>query len=270
MKWMSGVIVLVCTGLLGWAASPASKVSDAEPSRTMRVGRGVNMLTLPSMGGNSKTDKDGQGGFLGSTLHLPENLYHRTGEFTCRVESVIDIYTAIEKDITPLFGGEITALEITGNDDGRQGTIECSVSVDKFNEFVTYIRKKGKVLSERIAATAKSKEPAKETGERKLSLVSVTVIDEKVARELGESKGMLAASFSRSTSHFLRGVAVIVEGLGWILPYALVLAGLAVPLAIVGKMCVRFVPHQQHPTDPPQAGTCSALTPGAPTSAGVL
>ncbi len=58
---------------------------------------------------------------------------------------------------------------------------------------------------------------------------------EKIAKDVGESRGILAASFSRSASHVLRGAAVIVEGLGWILPYALVLVGLAVPLAVACK-----------------------------------
>ena len=176
-----------------------------------------------------------------SSIVVPDNLYHRTGDFTCKVESVIDTWQAIERDLAKLFGGKITSLEITGNDDGRQGTLQCAVSIDKFNEFNLYIRKKGKILAERITAT--SKPPARgaatqpdEIDERELSLITVRLLDEKIAKEVGESKSMLAASFSKSTGHFLGGLAVIVEGLGWIAPYAGVLVALVLPIVIVQRI----------------------------------
>ena len=65
---------------------------------------------------------------------------------------------------------------------------------------------------------------------RELSLVTLRMADEKVAPEVLESRGVLAASFDKSASHLLQGVAVIVEGVGYVLPFAIVLAFIFVPV----------------------------------------
>ncbi len=174
---------------------------------------------------------------------VPDHLYRRAGEFSCKVDSVIDTYTAIDKDIKS-FGGQITEMEITGNDDGRQGRISCTVSNDKFNAFITYVRGKGKVLAERITASSKPRARGgnpnlpgdDDVDERELSLVTVQVVDEKIAKEVNESKGMLATSFSKSAGHFLAGLAVMVELFGWIAPYAMLLALIALPIVAVRRL----------------------------------
>jgi hypothetical protein len=60
--------------------------------------------------------------------------------------------------------------------------------------------------------------------------------DEKVAQSVLESRGILAASFDRSSSHFLKGLAVVVEAFGLILPFALALLGVAVPFLIARRI----------------------------------
>jgi hypothetical protein len=178
-------------------------------------------------------------------FHVPANLYRRAGEFSCKVESVIKAYADIDKRIKT-FGGEISEMEITGNDEGRRGRIACTVSTDKFNDFIDYARTLGKVLDERITATSRPKPqggkhvPADDDVDpRELSIVTLSLMDEKVAKEVHESKGMLATSFNRSASHFLAGIAVLVEIFGWIAPYALMLALVIVPVVVVRRFRAR-------------------------------
>ncbi len=174
------------------------------------------------------------------SFSVPANLFRRAGEFSCKVESVIKAYEDIDKHMKD-FGGEITEMEITGNDDGRQGRISCTVSTDKFNPCITYLRGLGKVLSERITASARPKSNGKtqptpdadEPDPRELSLISIQVLDERTAKEVMQSKGLLASSFHRSTSHFIAGLAVIVEGLGWIAPYLFIIGLLAAPIGVM-------------------------------------
>ncbi len=235
-KWvLIPIVAVVGIFVAGFFYEGAAERSAApEPGMPKAAAtRGASTAHMPACEAPTKTTP---GYFV-----VPDHLYHRTGEFTCRVESVISVYEAIDTDVRKLFGGKITSMEITGNDDGRQGTLQCAVSIDKFNDFITYIRKRGKILAERI--TASSKPPVRgevpaneEIDERELSLVTVRLMDEKVAKEVGESKGMLAASFSKSTGHFLSGLAVIVEGFGWVAPYAGILIALVLPIVIVQRI----------------------------------
>lgn len=181
-------------------------------------------------------------------VHVPDNLYRRAGDFSSKVESVIKAYAELDKKIAA-FGGEITEMEITGNDDGRQGRISCTVASDKFNPFIDYVRTLGKVMAERITATARPRAQGgraipgdDEIDQRELSLVTLALMDEKVAKDIQESRGMLAGSFMKSASHFMAGVAVLVEIFGWIAPYLLILA-----LAFVPAVAVRHFRRRTNP-----------------------
>jgi hypothetical protein len=100
----------------------------------------------------------------------------------------------------------------------------------------------GKIQSERI--TASKLRPGQAGGggavealdPRELSLVSLRMADEKVAQSVLESRGVLAASFDRSSSHFLKGLAVLVEIVGLVLPFALALLGVALPFLIALRL----------------------------------
>jgi len=186
-----------------------------------------------------------RGADLAASFHVPANLYRRAGEFSCKVESVIKAYADIDKRIKT-FGGEISEMEITGNDEGRRGRIACTVSTDRFNDFIDYARTLGKVLDERITATARPAakggrhiEGSDDVDPRELSVVTLSLMDEKVAKEIHASKGMLATSFNRSASHFLAGIAVLVEIFGWIAPYAMMLALVVVPVVVVRRFRAR-------------------------------
>jgi hypothetical protein len=96
----------------------------------------------------------------------------------------------------------------------------------------------GKVQSERITASklrpgVGGKDVDGAVDARELSLVSIRMADEKVAQTVLESRGVLASSFDRSASHFLKGLAVIVELVGMILPFVLGFVVLAAPLLAV-------------------------------------
>jgi hypothetical protein len=60
--------------------------------------------------------------------------------------------------------------------------------------------------------------------------------DEKVAQAVLAGRGTLAASFDRSASHLLMGAAVLVEGLGYVLPFGLAGAALLVPALLPRRL----------------------------------
>ena len=92
----------------------------------------------------------------------------------------------------------------------------------------------GKVQSERITASKLRPGAGGREGEgadpRELSLVSIRMADEKIAQNVLESRGILASSFDRSASHFMKGLAVIVELVGMVLPFVLGFLALAAPI----------------------------------------
>jgi len=128
--------------------------------------------------------------------------------------------------------------------EGTEGSRTCTLTVlipaDTFRGFIADLRKMGKVQAEKITASRlKPGEARGETKEspdpRELSLVSIRMADEKVAQAVLESRGLLVSSFDRSVSHFMDGLAVLVEALGYFLPYFIVLAALIVPVAVIRR-----------------------------------
>ena len=60
--------------------------------------------------------------------------------------------------------------------------------------------------------------------------------DEKIAPAVLESRGVLAASFGESASHFMKGLAVLVELFGYALPFVLAFLAIALPFLLVIRL----------------------------------
>jgi hypothetical protein len=128
--------------------------------------------------------------------------------------------------------------------EGTAGARTCTLTVvipsDKFRGFIADLRGMGKIQSERITASKLKPGQGEAAGDvpdpRELSLVSLRMADEKVAQNVLESRGVLSASFDRSSSHFLKGLAVLVEAFGLILPFALAAAVVGVPFLIARRL----------------------------------
>ena len=138
--------------------------------------------------------------------------------------------------------GEILEMLMEGTAGSRTCTLSVIIPSDKFRGFIADLRAMGKIQSERITASKLKPGQAGAAGAveapdpRELSLVSLRMADEKVAQSVLESRGILASSFDRSSSHFLKGLAVVVEAFGLILPFALALLGVAVPFLIARRI----------------------------------
>jgi len=166
--------------------------------------------------------------------------YKRAGDLTIRVPDCTKAEDDLEAKLTAI-KGEIVDMLMEGTEGSRTCTLSAIIPADQFRGFITELRKMGKVQSERI--TASKLRPGQAEGgvvaggpdPRELSLVSVQMADEKVAQTVLESRGVLATSFDRSASHFMKGLAVLVELFGLVLPFALALIALAIPALVVLK-----------------------------------
>lgn len=163
--------------------------------------------------------------------------YKRAGDLSIRVQDCTKAEDDLESKLQEI-RGEIVEMLMEGTEGSRTCSLQVVIPSDKFRGFVTDLRKMGKIQSERITASrlkpgqggAAPVEAAPDP--RELSLVSIRMADEKVAQNVLESRGVLAASFDRGTSHFMKGLAVLVEFLGLVLPFVLALVGVAGPFAI--------------------------------------
>jgi hypothetical protein len=97
----------------------------------------------------------------------------------------------------------------------------------------------GKVQAEKITASklksGSSSAAVEEVDPRELCLVAIRMADEKVAQAVLEGRGTLAASFDRSASHLMMGAAVLVEGIGYVLPFALAGIALLIPALLIRR-----------------------------------
>ncbi|OHB70736.1 MAG: hypothetical protein A2W23_08875 [Planctomycetes bacterium RBG_16_43_13] len=166
---------------------------------------------------------------------LQDKPYKRQATFHLQVKSAIEIEEKLEKSLTEQ-KGELIELSMEGSKNGRRGTLTAQVLTAHFNDFVRFVRESGEVLSENI--TAKRIEPsssgrqAPSTGEvdyRELALVTITFA-ETVALEAAKGEGILATSLHNSSTHFLEGIAVILEVLGYGMPFVFIVGLIAVPL----------------------------------------
>jgi hypothetical protein len=167
--------------------------------------------------------------------------YKRAGDLTLRVADCTKAEDDLESKLVSI-KGEIIDMVMEGTEGSRTCTLSAVIPADQFRAFIVELRKMGKVQSERI--TASKLRPGQAEGSaavggpdpRELSLVSVRMADEKVAQTVLESRGVLATSFDRSASHFMKGLAVIVELVGLALPFLLALAAVAIPALVVLKL----------------------------------
>jgi len=167
--------------------------------------------------------------------------YKRAGDMTLRVADCTKAEDDLEAKLVSI-KGEIIDMVMEGTEGSRTCTLSAIIPADQFRAFIVDLRKMGKVQSERITASklrpgqAEGNAAAGGPDPRELSLVSVRMADEKVAQTVLESRGVLATSFDRSASHFMKGLAVIVELFGLALPFLLALSALAVPALVVLKL----------------------------------
>lgn len=167
--------------------------------------------------------------------------YKRAGDLSLRVEDCTRAEDALEAKLVAI-KGEIVEMVMEGTEGSRTCTLSAVIPADQFRGFITDLRKMGKVQSERITAsklrpgTAEGAAAGGAPDPRELSLVSIRMADEKVAQNVLESRGVLATSFDRSASHLLKGLAVLVELVGMLLPFAIALAVIAVPVLVVLKL----------------------------------
>jgi hypothetical protein len=167
--------------------------------------------------------------------------YKRAGDMSLRVKDCTAAEDALEAQLTKI-KGEIIDMVMEGTSGSRTCTLSAIIPANEFRSFIADLRKMGEVQSERITASKLRPGQAEGAGvadgpdPRELSLVSVRMADEKVAQTVLESRGVLASSFDRSASHFMKGLAVIVELCGLALPFGLAFAALAVPVLVVLKV----------------------------------
>jgi hypothetical protein len=170
--------------------------------------------------------------------------YKRAAELSLKVEDCTKAEDALEARLEAI-KGEILDMLMEGTEGSRTCTLSVLIPADKFREFVVVLRKMGKVQAEKITASKLKPGEAKEAGPveskdgpdpRELSIVAIRMADEKVAQTVLESRGLLASSFDRSASHFMNGMATLVEALGYFLPYFIGLSALLVPLFVVARL----------------------------------
>lgn len=167
--------------------------------------------------------------------------YRRAADFSLRVADCTQAEDDLESKLQSI-KGEILEMLMEGTEGSRTCTLSVLIPSNEFRSFIAELRKMGKVQSERI--TASKLKPAEErsgpaAGEpdpKELSLVSIRMADEKIAPAVLESRGVLAASFNESASHFLKGLAVLVELLGYALPFVLAFAVIALPFAVALRL----------------------------------
>lgn len=165
--------------------------------------------------------------------------YRRAAEMSLRVVDCTKAEDELETRLVAL-RGEILDMLMEGTEGSRTCSLTVLIPSGSFREFVSELRKMGKIQTERITAS-KLKPGAPVEGPdnpdiRELSLVSIRMADEKVAKDVLEGQGVLMTSFNRSTSHFLKGLAVVVEGLGYVLPFVLAFMAAAVPFVLGARL----------------------------------
>ena len=164
--------------------------------------------------------------------------YKRAGDLSLRVADCTKAEDELEAKLTAI-KGEIVDMVMEGTEGSRTCTLSAVIPADQFRSFITDLRKMGKVQSERITSSKLRPSPsagveaAGGADPRELSLVSVRMADEKVAQAVLESRGVLASSFDQSASHFMKGLAVIIELVGMAAPFVLGFLALAAPALAV-------------------------------------
>ena len=164
--------------------------------------------------------------------------YRRSAELALKVVDCVKAEDELEAKLEKIHG-EIVDMLMEGTEGSRRCSLRVLVPSPSFRGFVSELRAMGKVQAEKITASKIKGGAAPAAGEpdaRELCLVSVRMMDERVAAAVVEGRGNLASSFDRSASHLLNGLSVLVEGLGYVLPFALAGAALLVPAVLLRRL----------------------------------
>jgi hypothetical protein len=205
----------------------------AAPSLESERHRGFTDLRESGDGGPRATEKPG--GLLAMTS-LPA--YRRAADLSLRVPDCAQAEDDLEAKLQAS-KGEILEMLMEGTEGQRTCTLTALIPSDRFRDFIADLRKMGKVQSERITASKlkpgeeRAPVPGGAPDPRELSIVSIRMADEKVAPVVLESRGVLAASFDESASHFLKGMAVLVELVGYALPFLIALSVVLAPFLAI-------------------------------------
>lgn len=171
---------------------------------------------------------------------LDDRAYKLQGECTMKVKAVLEMEESLKGLLTE-HKGTIEQLEITGTERGRDGFAVLSVPSDRFDPFVKAVRGLGTMERERISAVA-WKPAGNPSGDSvpEWAVVTLRFSDIASSPAVDESKGILATSFGRSASHFLKGIAVLVEAVGFVLPFLVAAILLFGPAFVVVKITRRL------------------------------
>lgn len=185
----------------------------------------------------------GTGMTMRGMIQTPLGSYRRKGDASLEVEDTIETYETLSKKVAALHG-ELVEVVIEGGEIGRSGRILMEIPSDVFDSFLGECRKLGKILHEQITVQRMPKGGAVSHGSdepdpREIALVSLTLRDQKVSPLVEQSQNVLAVSFSKSWAHVLRGLAVLVEGVGYVLPFAIAFLVLAVPAVVAVRLARR-------------------------------
>lgn len=164
--------------------------------------------------------------------------YRRSAALSLKVADCVKAEDEIEAKLEKI-RGEILDMTLEGVEGSRVCDLRVLVPSPDFRAFVGELRGMGKVRTEKITASrirSGAAAAAEAVDPRELCLVSVRLADERVAADVLESRGVLASSFDRSAAHLMKGVAVIVEGLGFVLPFAFAAAALLVPAFVLRRV----------------------------------
>lgn len=172
---------------------------------------------------------------------LQSKPYKRDAEFSIQVDDAIKTERSIETMLKE-YKGELLALSLQGSKTGRQGSLAAYIPVDYFNTFVDEVRRLGEILSENITVVQLPEQkpgippatPNDLTQRGELTLVKISFNEATIVK--AENKGIIAGSFSNSITHFLKGSAVIIEGLGYLLPFLVLLAIIGACFYLLAKL----------------------------------
>lgn len=176
---------------------------------------------------------------------VPEGSYYRIANIRIEVSAFLQTYEKIE-DVLKEKKCEIVESSIEGNDDFRSGYIYIRVPADNFNDVIKQIRKQGKVKGESIKSQLVENPKTKSDSEKlELHYIRVELSDKpNVEEKPSEDKGVLANAFNKSSVNFARGSALLVEGLGYILPFVL-LVGIFGFVGLTGTRLFRITKHER-------------------------
>lgn len=226
-----GIVLLVFSAGFFHSAAKAPEACIPQPTNAPALRRSAAAAEAPP------ASAAGKPGLLALTQ---SPAYKRAGDLSLRVADCTKAEDDLEAKLITI-KGEILDMVMEGTAGSRTCTLSVVIPATEFRGFIADLRKMGTVQSERITASklkpgqAERVAAVEDADPRELSLVSLRMADERVAQTVLESRGILATSFDRSASHFLKGLAVMVELVGLVLPFVIAFLALAVPVLVVAR-----------------------------------